>query len=92
MDYCAFGRGELKPTYIWTNDRALVGNLVHFRCKDLCCMGGMGRHDSVQATRATIDYGVIPQPLAADVAAHVDSKFNQAALRWTEARKPTDDA
>lgn len=55
-------------------------------------MGGMGRHDSVQATRATIDYGVIPQPLAAEVAAHVDSKFNQAGLRWTEARKPTDDA
>lgn len=91
VDYCAFGRGEQKPTYIWTNDFGLRDTLMDFRCNIGCSMGGKRNHESVQSNRCTIDYGVIPQPLAEEVAEYVNAKFNQDRIRRREAKKPNDD-
>lgn len=89
VHYCAFGRAEKKPTHIWTNDKNLIGNLLRFQCPRNCRVNHC--HESVQANRSKIDYSVIPQKLAEEVAENLHSKFYQAGLRWERAAEPTGD-
>lgn len=90
VDYCAFGRSDKKPTHIWTNDIGLSNTLRDFRCEDRCFVGGnrKGNHDCVQGNGHIIDFGVIPQPLAEEVAERVNSKFNLDMIRRTKAADP----
>jgi len=90
VDYCAFGRSEQKPTIIWTNDFGLRDTLVQFRCAERCSVGGKGNHESVQGNGHVNDYGVIPQPLAEEVASYVDAKFVMERIRRTEAASPSE--
>lgn len=88
VDYCTMGRSEKKPTNIWTNDFFLSSRLAYFQCKTRCLMGGAGRHESVQANSTQNDYSVIPEPLAAEVAEHVQAKFAMELIRRNKAASP----
>lgn len=79
----------MKPTHIWTNDFELSNILRRYTCcEQLCSKGGRGKHESVQRNRHTIDYAVIPQPLARIVASHVDRKFDSDGRHLWEAADP----
>jgi hypothetical protein len=88
VHYCAFGRDEKKPTHIWSNDKNLLGNLSRYQCSRNCQVNGC--HESVQANRNKIDYSVIPQKLAEEVAENLHAKFYQSGLRWEKAANPKD--
>lgn len=88
VDYCAFGRNEQKPTIIWTNDFGLRDSLAQFRCEERCHVGGRGNHEGIQGQCHRYDFGVIPQPLAEEVAAYVDAKFIINRIRRTKAENP----
>lgn len=87
VDYCTMGRSEKKPTIIWTNDVFLSSRLTYFQCKTRCLMGGTGQHESVQGNSQN-DYSVIPEPLAAEVAEHVQGKFAMELIRRKKAMRP----
>ncbi len=88
VHYCAFGQDEKKPTHIWSNDKNLLGNLLRYQCPRNCQVNGC--HESVQANRNKIDYSVIPQKLAEEVAENLHAKFYQSGLRWEKAANPKD--
>jgi len=82
VNYCAFGRDEMKPTVIWTNDWGLKTSLQDFTCKKKCQLG-KGHHIGGFLDRN--DCGVIPQPLAEEVAEYVNAKFFMDRIRKRKA-------
>ena len=84
VHYCAFGRDELKPTNLWTNDRDLALRLSMYKCT---CRE---RHSiRVQESGHRYDFSAIPQPLAEEVAEYVDSKFVVNHIRQHKAQQPS---
>jgi site-specific DNA-cytosine methylase len=76
VDYCAFGRDEKKPTFLWTNDRGLHARLSGFRCTH-----PPGSHENVRRNAHVYDYSSIPEALASLVASYVFSKFTLDGVR-----------
>lgn len=62
IHYCAFGREEMKPTHIWTNDAVLRDRLSKFTCKRKCTVDQ--RHLGVQGNTQNFDFSAIPEHLA----------------------------
>jgi hypothetical protein len=87
VDYCAFGRHEMKPTMIWTNSVLLAEHLEYFRCKKCCCVSQ--EHLSVQSNIHKYDFSSIPENLASEVAHVVDSKLFLDKIPRTDAASPT---
>jgi len=97
VNYCAFGRDDKKPTYLWTNDFALCSTLSEFKCggdgqtRQRCPYAG-GIHP-IGARRDGRQYNAaaIPQPLAEEVAEHVHANFYQQRIRYTKPVKLADE-
>jgi len=75
VNYCAFGRDEMKPTMIWTNDYGLKNSLQEYTCEGRCQFGGRRGKHLLQVNHGTHDCSVIPQPLAEEVAEYINAKF-----------------
>jgi len=88
VNYCAFGRDEMKPTMIWTNDWGLKTSLQEFTCKKKCQFG-FGNH--IGHVSDGNDVGVIPEPLAEEVAEYVNAKFFIDRIRKQKAALVNDD-
>lgn len=76
VHYCAFGRQDLKPTHLWTNDMELYGRLSLWTCReDECPFKVDDTHPG--GCRDDKDYNpaAIPQVLAEEVADYVNSRF-----------------
>ena len=76
--YCQFGRGEKKPTCIWTNDQTLG--------KILLRMGGVcncrGKHEeSVQGSTSRTNFAALPEKLCKIVTDYVYTKHKQLKLK-----------
>lgn len=88
VHYCAFGRDEMKPTMIWTNDIGLKATLSQFTCANKCPHHGDEHPASVRRDGGRLDFAVIPQMLAEEVAEYVQGKFNQDRVRDRKAALP----
>lgn len=86
VHYCAFGRDDMKPTFIWTNDFNLHATLSDFKCKNKCPYSSNGLLHPIGARSSGTFYNAaaIPQPLAEEVAQHVDSEFYRRRIRYTK--------
>ena len=81
VNYCAFGRDEMKPTMIWTNDWGLKSSLQEYTCEEKCQHYGKKTRHILQVSSGTHDCSVIPQPLAEEVAAYVNAKFIMSRIQ-----------
>lgn len=76
VHYCAFGREDLKPTRLWTNDYQLSARLGEWTCrKDKCPAMVGGTHPGGCRNSKNYNAAMIPQVLAEEVADYVHSKF-----------------
>ncbi|GKY91990.1 hypothetical protein MPSEU_000170600 [Mayamaea pseudoterrestris] len=71
VNYCAFGRDEMKPTHLWTNNGELAQKLSAYTCKNVNCpynrQTEVNHPGSVQNDKDAA-HCVIPEPLAAVIA------------------------
>jgi hypothetical protein len=86
VHYCAFGRGDQKPTHLWTNDFGLASTLSRFRCGDKCPYKGGIHPIGVRGQGSKFNAAAIPSGLAEEVAAYVDSKFVLDRVRITKSQ------
>ena len=84
VDYCAFGRGDKKPTQLWTNDFGLASRLSRFRCNNMCPYKGGIHPIGVRAQGTKFNAAAIPGGLAEEVAAYVNCKFILDRIRFTK--------
>lgn len=89
VNYCAFGRDELKPTHLWTNDCELSRRLNEFTCQKMC-PHGRGNHPGGVQSSASLDHSAIPEQLAEEVVDYVHAKLYFADIRRTPAALPTE--
>jgi hypothetical protein len=76
--YCQFGRGEKKPTCIWTNDQTLGRIIIR--------MGGVcncrGKHEeSVQGSGRTTNFAALPVKLCDVISDYVYTKHRQLKFK-----------
>lgn len=76
--YCQFGRGEKKPTCIWTNDQTLGKILVR--------MGGVckcrGKHEeTVNSSTHTTNFAALPMKLCNVISDYVYTKHRQLKFK-----------
>jgi len=88
VDFCAFGRDEKKSTMIWTNDWGLRTSLQEFTCKENCQFG-VGHH--IRHVSDENGVGVIPEPLAEEIAEYINAKFVIDRIRKQKAALVNDD-
>lgn len=88
VNYCAFGRDEMKPTMIWTNDKGLRDALSKFTCEKKCPYHKKRHPANVRRDGSKVDFSVIPHPLAEEVAEYVESKFYENRVQDRKASLP----
>ncbi|KAG7374588.1 hypothetical protein IV203_013683 [Nitzschia inconspicua] len=70
VNYCAFGRDDMKPTDLWTNDIGLHNRLNKFKCR---CPG---RHATgARGNTKRMNVAKFPEKLAELVSEYAHSKF-----------------
>ena len=76
VNYCAFGRQDLKPTHLWTNDVELHSRLTLWICRgDECPFKEGDTHPGGCRDDKGFNPAAIPQILAEEVADYVNSRF-----------------
>jgi len=88
VNYCTFGRDEMKATNLWTNDRRLNRILRDNKCSMKCPYGGRGKHPGSVQDDWQLDHSAIPQPLAELVATYATSRFFSEDIRLKAAVLP----
>ena len=84
VEYCAFGREDKKPTYVWTNDFHLMSALSQFKCSaETCPYHGATHPIGARGHGHHYNAAAIPQALAEEVADYVHSKFYRDRIRRT---------
>lgn len=72
--YCQFGRGEKKPTCIWTNDQSL--GKIFVRMGGVCNCGGK-HEESVQGSTHKTNFAALPTKLCNVISDYVFTKHRQ---------------
>lgn len=73
IHYCQFGRGDKKPTNIWTNDKVL-GNILK-RIGGKC--NHVNHEEKVQEDRHHKNFAALPMQLCELISTYVSSKHTQ---------------
>mmetsp|Transcript_32826 Transcript_32826/g.62709 ORF Transcript_32826/g.62709 Transcript_32826/m.62709 type:complete len:430 (-) Transcript_32826:209-1498(-) len=74
INYCQFGRGDMKPTNIWTNDWKL-GNILETIGGKCDC--SLPHEDSVRRTGNKVNFAALPLKLCQIITSYVHSKHTQ---------------
>eukprot|EP00977_Amphora_coffeiformis_P011157 scaffold2667_cov237-Amphora_coffeaeformis.AAC.6 len=91
VHYCAFGREDMKPTQLWTNDFKLRSTLSEYICSNKCPYHGGIHPIGARGNGTLYNAASIPQALAEEVAEHATATFYDMRIRHTKEHKLTEE-